>query len=215
MKVIQASLRRHSSTKAFTLIELLVVIAIISILASLLVPAVTDALNSAKETHCTNNLRQLGLAMNSYVMEHDYLLPSQKYWNIYPTVADPANQQGMSAHVKPYLSSRPTRNTSKPGEEDIQEMICPLWLAHPGRNAAYGGNGDSAASYYTSGPGHQFLWDPVAKRGKALDEVPNPSTSYALYDTTWVTRPLRNGTAHGRKANRLFFDGHVELQQLQ
>ncbi len=215
MKAIQTSLNGRIPRNGFTLIELLVVIAIISILASLLVPAVTNALDSAKETHCTNNLRQLGLAMNSYTMEHNYMLPAQKYWNLYPTVADPANQQGMGAHVIPYLSSRPTQNTSKPGEEDIQEMICPLWRTHPGRNADYGGNGDSAASYYTSGPGHLYLWDPIAKRGKSLDEVPNPSTSYALYDTTWVSRPVRNATAHGRKANRLFFDGHVELQQLQ
>ena len=74
---------RHRS--GFTLIELLVVIAIIAILAAILFPVFAKAREKARQSSCSNNLKQLTLASLQYAQDYDELMPWYYLYCPFPT----------------------------------------------------------------------------------------------------------------------------------
>ena len=87
--------------RGFTLIELLVVIAIIAILVGLLLPAVQQAREAARRTQCKNNLKQIGLAMHSYLDAYTVFPPS--YCVVPGVTTTVGGQWSVFARLLPYL----------------------------------------------------------------------------------------------------------------
>jgi len=90
----------------FTLVELLVVIAIIGVLIALMLPAVQTARESARRTHCFNNLKQYGVATHNFHQQYNRLPP---YWSYANTTKYPDG--GWLLQVLPFIEQQSAYET--------------------------------------------------------------------------------------------------------
>ena len=163
-------MRPRISRHGFTLIELLVVIAIIAVLIALLLPAVQSAREAARRIQCTNNLKQLGLALANYESSVGALPPAGESSNY--TTTPPQNQFVDGAYsvfprILSYLEGGNTFNAFNfsldyndlsganytAASQVINGFICPSATRNPdgGRDAVGDPNG---AAFEAAGPGY-------------------------------------------------------------
>jgi prepilin-type N-terminal cleavage/methylation domain-containing protein/prepilin-type processing-associated H-X9-DG protein len=169
--------------RGFTLIELLVVIAIIAVLIALLLPAVQSAREAARRAQCTNNLKQLGLAVHNYHQSINSLPWGDGPWWIEwsaHTLLLPYMEQGPIYNAINFVDTQPFGQTPMPNDNPacttaeysvISGFLCPSdadrltspdghnnYMANSGSapNCDYGGN--SWAPSWNEGASGPFIY---------------------------------------------------------
>lgn len=203
----------------FTLIELLTVIAIVGVLAAITIPVVTNVRRSARSAQCVSNLRQIGVALGLYVMDHRNTLPPTFTW----TAQDHLVTGDWSKQLTAYLPRR--------GNTQVHEVfICP--------SADYNGvsGKDLSNTYGTAGafmgiaPAGTYVTETVPRKLSTIDSLSrapwifdmnaNGTNTYPYNSAQWSVvqadaqsaNSVRLGFRHGdrNRLNMLFGDGHVE-----
>jgi prepilin-type N-terminal cleavage/methylation domain-containing protein len=109
--------------RAFTLIELLVVIAIIAILVALLVPAVQRVREAAARIQCTNNLKQIGLAVHAYHDVYRKLPPAGR--DTVKTYAKERADYSWTYWILPYLEQQALYDSISLSSPPVPLYYCP------------------------------------------------------------------------------------------
>lgn len=230
---------KFSRKAAFTLTELLTVIAIIGVLAALLIPIVGKVRQTARQTTCASNLRQIGVALNSYIAEHKGRLPGydQIPWQSGGNTYTSYGLNRMAGATWYTLNGVPTTDlvsqlmpyldfSRKAGSGSVQG-VCPTFLC-PANSSQPASASDTsyAANYYlaptvrTDSGITQYPFGNSQKnvRGVIYAQIAFPAKAPALFDldaamlTLIGAGAIKNApetSVHDTTRNVLYFDGHV------
>jgi prepilin-type N-terminal cleavage/methylation domain-containing protein/prepilin-type processing-associated H-X9-DG protein len=197
--------RSRPGGTGFTLIELLVVIAIIAVLASMLLPTLTRAKESARSSHCLGNMRQLGLAARFYADDNADELPRSQH------SAFASGVMPWERTLAPALGSSVSRWTN---------LLTSVYRCGSDRKNepwSYGLN-----VYFELGPDDDYAGKPQTWRRVAQVKKPaatilfaeNQSAADHIMPHFWISGVDAedvDGKRHRQKANYAFVDGHSQL----
>jgi prepilin-type N-terminal cleavage/methylation domain-containing protein len=212
---MRTSLTFSRKATAFTLIELLVVIAIISILASLLLPALAKAKEKSRRTACVNNTKQISLAMMMYVDDHNGSYPPRMPapTNTAAFPCKPCRTVDWRIYVTNYLSTSTNITNST-------VYVCP---ADNGIPTAIAGDPFNQVSprprRFADFYGSSYCLNTVMTRLEKESAVPIPSETFMGAEVWSWHQPLAIQDFQGatRKPIRVayFCDGHASVTSEQ